>query len=911
MRTYVQDGFEVIESEDGRARFTLLTVPSEGVDPKITEGYARRKAEFVSVIEKRDARTPKWRPAKTSAPVQRLPKSADAPGFVADPFAIGDWVEWFEGDTRIVGQVWSHAPAAGSFWITTDRSSVTGRVFHMTRTKVGRGTGKNACYTYWVGGSAVRSVGAAGADVDMTQLSDSLGTLPEAPKSYADYVPRKGRQSYAPVSAYVGKVEVRGDRVWFPMVIDGVRMDADREDNGWLVSVPGVGREPLVVASAPVVKGMAKERAAAMLRELRTRAEGVQYGGYRKYVIREVEAFGRECHKCQEPREQFTGNRRMFTYEPGRNLTMCATHVARELSYRAVDGRYHEVTTAAVEAIGDAQKVMAMRDSLAARAMVAMITGEVDAPAVAEAEAQEAREEASAETCATAAECAADRAERAAEAAELKGATDGDGAGADAEEAERAARDAEVCARQVPVEREVHSERARAAVDRARDAKVRAWRAAKDRQAAADDERCGMAAAEAAEAAAEAARDAAAAADRWATGCPRVGDFPAMLTGWVQDARAAAEEATQAAERARAAVTSREAERRPWGVIEWHTVAGACADDARDAAKRAQQSAKLAAGDRGRAERAAEESAPEAVEGPAADAAPASREFRGLDAGASKAPEVRQAERRAEAATERAEAARRRADGLQGAAEAHYGRFAGGQPILMGHHSARGALRDRARGDAATRRAIEAAANADRAERDARKARQAVELAEIVHGRSRPWERADFRRGDVVTVRKIYTETYVVVRANARTLTLRNAHTIDDTKARYDQVLSRTRDGHTVTDPGPAEAVEGDAPAAVGGPAEAVEGDAPAAVGGPAEAVEEGAPAAVGRRLSRRAQVGGSRGVRAGHSTRQGAMRQATRQATRQASGENERCRERGPPPPPALWGRCRRFRRT
>ncbi|MFD0270916.1 DUF3560 domain-containing protein [Streptomyces sp. NPDC127106] len=168
--------------------------------------------------------------------------------------------------------------------------------------------------------------------------------------------------------------------------------------------------------------------------------------------------------------------------------------------------------------------------------------------------------------------------------------------------------------------------------------------------------------------------------------------------------------------------------------------------------------------------------------------------------------EVRQAWRRAEEAEERAEAARRRAGALQGAADVHYGRFAGGQPILMNHHSARGALRDRARGDAATRRAIEAGAEADRAESAARKARAAAELAEIVHGRSRPWERGDFQRGDVVEARKIYTATYVVVRANAKTVTLRNVHTITDTKARYDQILSRTRDGQTVTNPGEADA---------------------------------------------------------------------------------------------------------
>ncbi|MER5358519.1 DUF3560 domain-containing protein [Streptomyces sp. NPDC002785] len=789
MRTYVQGAFEVIESEDKRARFTLHTVPTEDVDPKVVQGYARLKAEFVAEIEKREAHAPKWRAAKTSASALRLPKSADAPGFVADLFAVGDWVEWFEGDTRIVGQVWSHAPRAGSFWITTDRSGVSGRAHVMNRSKVpGSGTGKAARYTYRVGGSTVRSMGAAGTDVDMSGLPDSLGIRSEAPESYADHAPRKGYQPYAPVPVHVGAVEVRGDRVWFPMVIDGVRMDADARGGGeWLVSVPGAGRESLAVASAPVVKGMVTLRAIGMLRELRERANGVRYGGNRKYVVREVEAFARDCHKCQEPRERTTGNGRMFTYEKGLTRTMCATHIARALSYRTHDGRHHEVTTAAVEAIGDAQKIMSMRDSLAARAMVAVITGEIDAPEVAESAAEETRADQSAETCAKAAEAAADRAERAAEAAaESKGTTDADGAWSDAEAAERAARDVEVRAAQIPAEREAYADRARDAVNRAQDAAERARCAADDRQGAADDERCGMAAADDAEVAAEAARDAAAATERWAMSCPRVRDFPALLAGWVRDARAEAAEATQAAERARAAVTSREAEQRPWGRIEWFTVAGSCADDARDAAKRAQQSAKLAAQARGRADRMAAEVAPDV---PAEESAPVV------------AGPVRAAQQRAEEAERAAEEARLRAERLQEAASGHYGRFAGGQPILMGHHSARGALRDRAKGDAATRRAIEAADAAKRAEGVARGARQAAELAATVHGRSRPWERGDFQPGDVVEVRKRYTATYWVVRANAKTLTLRNANTIDDLKARYDQVISRTRDGQTVTDP--------------------------------------------------------------------------------------------------------------
>lgn len=70
---------------------------------------------------------------------------------------------------------------------------------------------------------------------------------------------------------------------------------------------------------------------------------------------------------------------------------------------------------------------------------------------------------------------------------------------------------------------------------------------------------------------------------------------------------------------------------------------------------------------------------------------------------------------------------------------------------------------------------------------------------------SRPWARGDFQRGDTVEVRVgRRTERYLVVRANAKTLTCRNAYTIDDTKKTYDRVLSRTRGGVITIDPGPA-----------------------------------------------------------------------------------------------------------
>ncbi|MFF4403792.1 DUF3560 domain-containing protein [Streptomyces sp. NPDC001404] len=150
---------------------------------------------------------------------------------------------------------------------------------------------------------------------------------------------------------------------------------------------------------------------------------------------------------------------------------------------------------------------------------------------------------------------------------------------------------------------------------------------------------------------------------------------------------------------------------------------------------------------------------------------------------------------------------RERADRMSSSASGMYERFSGGQPILHRHHSARGALRDRERADNATRRAIEAAETAKRAQQKADKAKAVADLADIEAARSRPWCRQDFQPGDIVKVRDFrrdlaITGTYRVKRANAKTLTLDGGGGgWDDPKREYDRVISRTRDGVTVTDP--------------------------------------------------------------------------------------------------------------
>lgn len=173
-----------------------------------------------------------------------------------------------------------------------------------------------------------------------------------------------------------------------------------------------------------------------------------------------------------------------------------------------------------------------------------------------------------------------------------------------------------------------------------------------------------------------------------------------------------------------------------------------------------------------------------------------------------KTPEQREADR----LQREADMLKATADQMSERASGMYGRFEGGQPLLVGHHSYRSAVRDRDRADNATRRAIEKRQEADRAQQKAAQAKDVAGLAAIGAERSRPWQRSDFRPGDIVKVRDFrrdlaITSTYRVKRANAKTLTLDGGGGgWDDPKREYDRVLSRTRDGVTITNPADGEA---------------------------------------------------------------------------------------------------------
>jgi hypothetical protein len=168
-------------------------------------------------------------------------------------------------------------------------------------------------------------------------------------------------------------------------------------------------------------------------------------------------------------------------------------------------------------------------------------------------------------------------------------------------------------------------------------------------------------------------------------------------------------------------------------------------------------------------------------------------------------------ERAAEQAQQRADELAAKADRMSDYASGMYGRFAGGQPLLVGHHSYRSAVRDRNRADNATRRAVEASKAAEQAQQKADRLKSQAELAAVAAARTRPWQRSDFQPGDIV-VASVGPAGYKredvgrVLRVNAKTLTIDGGGGgWNNPKRPYDCILSRTRNGVTITNPAEGE----------------------------------------------------------------------------------------------------------
>ncbi|MET9183284.1 hypothetical protein ABZX88_34495 [Kitasatospora aureofaciens] len=180
--------FEVFTSPDGRLRYTLPTLPD---DYPHRENHDKFRAVMLANVAAQEKGAAAWKPARYAAPKIRLPKSADAPQWRPAAFGIGDWVEWTEDGQTFTACVWSPAQGANNWFLTNDRSAVTGEYWVLNRYKRNMSAKE---YTYTVNGHTARSLaGVAPAQIAFEEMPEVPGAkIPDAPISYADWVPPKG-----------------------------------------------------------------------------------------------------------------------------------------------------------------------------------------------------------------------------------------------------------------------------------------------------------------------------------------------------------------------------------------------------------------------------------------------------------------------------------------------------------------------------------------------------------------------------------------------------------------------------------------------------------------------------------------------------------------------------------------------
>ncbi|MCT9141803.1 hypothetical protein N4G67_22625, partial [Streptomyces violarus] len=237
------DGRERLTSTDGRLTFTLLVVPADaGFHQEAVDGYQRRRSEFTAVVEAKNeqaAQTPaeqadqldQWRQTYKTAngleplrppPSLGLSRQEDAPGLMPGEYGIGSWVTWRDGPNgqQVTGQVMSPGPGKDTWYVSTDRTGVTGEYHVLSR------SGKKATgYSYALNGAAV-DLRPADGPVEQVPFEDlsPVDSIPAGPlTSYADYVPREGLAMVRePIPVTVGEITPRGPELVFDVLADGV-----------------------------------------------------------------------------------------------------------------------------------------------------------------------------------------------------------------------------------------------------------------------------------------------------------------------------------------------------------------------------------------------------------------------------------------------------------------------------------------------------------------------------------------------------------------------------------------------------------------------------------------------------------------------------------------------------------------
>ncbi|WP_326750563.1 hypothetical protein [Streptomyces virginiae] len=364
---------ERLTSADGRLVFTLARVPEDGSAlPDIVEGYQRQRDEFTAHVqaqndqtgltaEERAERLAGWRRTYKGAngleawrplPSLRLTRKPDAPGLTPAEYAVGSWVTWQDTatGTQVTGQVMAPGVGTGTWYVSTDRTGVTGE-YHV----LARAGKKSTGYTYSISGDAAGLRPADGPPealpFDTLPAVDAVPARPVA--SYADYVPKHGMAMVRePLPVRVGEDEIRGSEVVFTVTVDGlpfvVKVDQDDISLSALYKIRvEAGGRTVAELGTQETRADAVYTAVRRARELRDLAEKPLAGGYRDHTL-DVAEDG-VCAKCHR---QFGGDDEVQPlYRVDGGDPTCTTHIAAAF----------DVGVPRVEELGLARRVMAVR----------------------------------------------------------------------------------------------------------------------------------------------------------------------------------------------------------------------------------------------------------------------------------------------------------------------------------------------------------------------------------------------------------------------------------------------------------------------------------------------------------------------------------------------------------------------
>ena len=314
---------EHLISDDGRLRYALFKLPDDGVDPKLVVGWERRRDEFAAQVqahneqathtpEQRAKELARWRRRFRSdnglqpfkpLPRPRLPKRPDGPGYVPEDFGIGSWVTWTDMGTgqSVTGQVMGQMDA-NTWFVTTDRTPVTGEYFYLNRSK-DRGEYEYVVGTFNTGGDPARLADGPGEQVPFADLPAVDGVTPRPVPAYADHQPGRALAPVRePIQVTVGETEFYAAEVAFPVTVDGIP---------FLVAIErhertGVERfEPRIETADDEVlarlypqdsRGAAIAACERMARDVRELADKDLYANHRGNDLTPVE--GGVCRRC-------------------------------------------------------------------------------------------------------------------------------------------------------------------------------------------------------------------------------------------------------------------------------------------------------------------------------------------------------------------------------------------------------------------------------------------------------------------------------------------------------------------------------------------------------------------------------------------------------------------------------------